>query len=1366
MKRKLLLTFFALVFTSLYSGFSQSGFTCATPISITNLPYSTTDNTANYGDTTDVIQGGSCVATTSNYMTGNDVFYSYTPTTDGTIKITLAPTGTYSGIFVYDGCSNVGITCLAGVANSNTAVRQISNLSVLANHTYIIAISTWAAPQTVAYTLQISNVNCLQPTQVAIGSNLSTNSADFSWSTAANTNTSWEVYYAPCGAIPSATTVGTTVNTNSFTASNLTNNTCYNFFVRTICSETEKSDWTSPLSFTTLATPIVSPICGEAFIDNGGLTGNYTANQNSVYTICPQTTGDIVTVVFNAFDVEQNYDALYVFNGNSISAPQISSGNLASNVPGGLAGGFWGTTIPGPFVANNTSGCLTFKFVSDGIANKPGWNAIVNCGPPATCQLPLSLTSSAVTFTTANLAWNGPSNAAQWEVIVQPSTFAAPVTTSAGTIVTSSTFQATELNLGTAYKFYVRAICSETDKSLWTSPGLFTTLNCVVPSTYATQITNTTATIGWGNSTQQSAIPGQWELLIQPAASEAPTATSVGIMATTSPFVITGLTCGTSYKSYIRSFCNNTWTAWSAGSSFSTTICTLTDGQPINMSACSDDGVNCFTLTNNNAPILANLDPSLYTITYHSTLSDATNQINSLPAEYCLTNLTKTIYALLVKNGTTEKQTLQFTVSSKSINTTAAIQNMVQCDDNADGMVVFNLTTNIISANVVTFHLSSADAIANINPITNTTAYSIASPSGNFQIFAREIIQNGCDNIFSFNLNAYVDCNLAYNCAQANSLCGALGVPFANTHQGITADPSNAYGCLSSRPNPTWFYMPVSSNGTLNLTVEQNTSIAFTGQNLDVDYIVYGPFTNPTSACNGGLTADKIVSCSFSGSGIEYPVIPNALAGQYYLIMTTNFSNQAGFIKITVNPNSIGTIDCSGVRMNAYLDANNNGTKDAGEQNFPLGKFHYTKNNGTIHDIISPSGAYTIYDNSATNSYNLSYTIDPSYNSMYAITTTAYNNVNVVVGAGVVNYYFPVTSVQNYTDVAATIVPLTAPRAGFVYKNLIVYTNLGSQTVANGSITFTNSNATAITAVSQTGTTTTPTGFTYNYSNLLPFEVRTILVTMYVPPIPTVAINQLVTNSVAITPTTDDIVLINNVNSSTQPIIASYDPNDKMESHGEKILFSSFAQNDYLYYTIRFENTGNASAINISVKDTLDPKIDQSSLQMISASHTYTLDRVGSELTWNFDNIQLPVSVSNTDIGKGYITFKVKLKPGFALGDTVPNTANIYFDFNPAIITNTFTTEFVAALGVATNEVSDFVLYPNPAHDFVQIKLQNNELIESIYITDVLGKAVKKVRAISENQTNISTSDLSSGIYVIEVITQNNIKISKKLIIK
>jgi uncharacterized repeat protein (TIGR01451 family) len=221
-----------------------------------------------------------------------------------------------------------------------------------------------------------------------------------------------------------------------------------------------------------------------------------------------------------------------------------------------------------------------------------------------------------------------------------------------------------------------------------------------------------------------------------------------------------------------------------------------------------------------------------------------------------------------------------------------------------------------------------------------------------------------------------------------------------------------------------------------------------------------------------------------------------------------------------------------------------------------------------------------------------------------------------------------------------------------------------------------------------------------------------------------------------------------------------------MESHGEKIVYSTFAQNEYLHYTIRFENTGNASAINVAIKDVLDSKIDETSLQMVSASHNYTLDRINNELTWNFNNIQLPVSVTNTDIGKGYVSFKVKLKPGFAIGDIIPNTANIYFDYNPAIVTNTFNTEFVTTLSVESNQISDFVMYPNPAREFVQIKLQNNEMIENIKISDVLGKVVKYVGSVSDNQTTVSTSDLTSGIYIIEVVTANNSKISKKLVIK
>jgi uncharacterized repeat protein (TIGR01451 family) len=186
-----------------------------------------------------------------------------------------------------------------------------------------------------------------------------------------------------------------------------------------------------------------------------------------------------------------------------------------------------------------------------------------------------------------------------------------------------------------------------------------------------------------------------------------------------------------------------------------------------------------------------------------------------------------------------------------------------------------------------------------------------------------------------------------------------------------------------------------------------------------------------------------------------------------------------------------------------------------------------------------------------------------------------------------------------------------------------------------------------------------------------------ITVTMQVPTIPTVSLGNLITNSVSITPLTGDVVPANNTATVSQIIIGSYDPNDKMEAHGEQILHSSFSANDFLTYTIRFENTGTASAINVRVNDVLDSKLDENSIKMESASHNYVMDRIGNNINWKFDNIELPATSMDPIASNGYIQFKIKPKPGYAIGDIIPNTASIYFDFNPPIITNTFQTQFV-----------------------------------------------------------------------------------------
>ena len=890
----------------------------------------------------------------------------------------------------------------------------------------------------------------------------------------------------------------------------------------------------------------------------------------------------------------------------------------------------------------------------------------------------------------------------------------------------------------------------------------------------SSNITETSAVINWVGSSASN----QYEVYASAPGTAVPSATTQGTIATTIPFVLNNLNCGTAYTIYVRTVCgNNGNSAWTSPITITTLPCGPVIGQPVNLTQCQNNGQACFDLTSNTSIILANLNPAIYSVTYFTSQTDANNNANVIttPSQFCITTPSQVIFARVTNSVDNTFQVVGFSLVASEFETTVRVlTDMTQCDDNNDTVVTFNLTNvqaQINSSFVLEYYTSLTNAQNRVVPITNTSVFNVGTQSPTTTIFVREINPTTCDRIYKFNAIAYAVCNNAYVCNTANSLCSALGVPFANTHQGIQAQTGNSYGCLGTRPNPTWFYLPISRAGNINLMIQQSTDINFmnTAGSLDVDYICYGPFNNPTTPCNGQLTTDKIVSCSYSASANEYPVIPNALPGQYYLIMTTNFSNRAGFIKITEMQTTTGAINCSGLRLNAFLDLNSNGTQETGEQNFPLGQFQYEVNqNGTTHNITAPTGVYNIYDINPANSYNISYTINSNYTANYSVTPGSYSNVNIVVGAGMQVYNFPVRVTNNYADLATILVPTQQPRPGFTHTNRIIYTNLGTQTVASGTITFNKDAVVTITGNSQGGAVLTPTGFTYNFTNLLPFEIRMITVTMQVPTIPTVSLGNLITNSVSITPLTGDVVPANNTATVSQIIIGSYDPNDKMEAHGEQILHSSFSANDFLTYTIRFENTGTASAINVRVNDVLDSKLDENSIKMESASHNYVMDRIGNNINWKFDNIELPATSMDPIASNGYIQFKIKPKPGYAIGDIIPNTASIYFDFNPPIITNTFQTQFVTVLSLDEFENGSFVFYPNPASDFVTVSLKDSSnSISTISVFDVLGKMI--LQKTANDTVTTETIDLSSvnpGIYFIEVQTENNVKVVKKLLVK
>lgn len=154
--------YFFLLFTSL-GMFAQPGNLCTDPIVITNLPFNISDNTANYGDNYDPPTATpiACGAGTAGnyYLSGNDVIYSYTPVANSTVNIQIPSSIAWTGLFVFTSCAGIGSAPYACNCSSAAGTRSISNMAVTAGETYYIVISSWATPQTIPYTLNITDPN-------------------------------------------------------------------------------------------------------------------------------------------------------------------------------------------------------------------------------------------------------------------------------------------------------------------------------------------------------------------------------------------------------------------------------------------------------------------------------------------------------------------------------------------------------------------------------------------------------------------------------------------------------------------------------------------------------------------------------------------------------------------------------------------------------------------------------------------------------------------------------------------------------------------------------------------------------------------------------------------------------------------------------------------------------------------------------------------------------------------------------------------------------------------------------------------------------------------------------------------------------
>lgn len=171
------------------------------------------------------------------------------------------------------------------------------------------------------------------------------------------------------------------------------------------------------------------------------------------------------------------------------------------------------------------------------------------------------------------------------------------------------------------------------------------------------------------------------------------------------------------------------------------------------------------------------------------------------------------------------------------------------------------------------------------------------------------------------------------NCAEADPFCS--DDPTYTFPASTGSSSPGSMGCLYTTPNPAWYFLQVDQPGRINIHM-------WTEPSRDLDFICWGPFTGssfdalvasgvcnqlnttggsthgPTNGPNptdlGGYPVGNIIDCSYSATHYEYVHIPNAVPGNWYILLITNYSNQPTQINFQSHATSSGSTNCAIIR--------------------------------------------------------------------------------------------------------------------------------------------------------------------------------------------------------------------------------------------------------------------------------------------------------------------------------------------------------------------------------------------------------------------------------------------------------------------
>jgi uncharacterized repeat protein (TIGR01451 family) len=495
----------------------------------------------------------------------------------------------------------------------------------------------------------------------------------------------------------------------------------------------------------------------------------------------------------------------------------------------------------------------------------------------------------------------------------------------------------------------------------------------------------------------------------------------------------------------------------------------------------------------------------------------------------------------------------------------------------------------------------------------------------------------------------------------------------------------------------------------------------------------------------------------------------NLSPGTYHLVQHTNWDlysvpdlEEQWFDMIADEcPDTLATFEvpdlgfvCGTLTGKVYIDVNENCFQNGTDLNLP----------GTVIEV-QPGNFYTLTDGLGRYSINLpngTYTVadqNPLYQEHCGVEGTPFT-----IGAGIVTRDLADTSLTGL-DVRLSI-SSGAARPGFEVNQAIRVQNLTGVNGGNGTVSYTYDPTLTYLVSNPAPTSIVGNTLTWSLSNLGALGDRYFRPRFQVPP----DINLLgvdLMSSGSVTMLNNENNTENNTATHVVTITGAYDPNDKLaRTSGGNTSMWQVGEDQWIDYTIRFQNTGTDTAFFVVITDTLPANLDPATFEAGASSHTHSVSMRGNGiLRWMFPNILLPDSNVNEPLSHGFVGFRIRPHLPVLPGDEITNIANIYFDFNPPVITepSVLVAEFSTGAAEAGTLDRPLIAIADLTQGTLLLSARGHTLSVGL-LRDMNGRIVLH-QGLQSDAAILNVSALASGAYIAEVHTTHGHLLRTKVLL-